>query len=507
MGLIQYWISECLSRHPKCSAPAVAVLPDRVLDMTKGRNPSLHINSGNEQGKYAALSHCWGGDVALKLTNDNIGELTSGVSFDSLPKTFQDAVEVCRLLDIPYLWIDSLCIIQTSKADWEVQGSKMHMVYSQAFLVIAADGARDSREGFLRHPNREVPSLTIPFTPSSTVHKGGVSIHVRKKGVGGRDMFFHHSRLESTRSNLSTRGWVLQESVLAPRIVHFTAEEVTWECNELSRCECQVAPHSTKYEIPVRQVLQAPFNHALDWRQLVHNFTCRNLSYATDRLAAMSGLAASMQPGDAGVKYYAGLWSDSLPHSLFWLCVPHGEDLPVQQRPSRRVRPASAPSWSWGSVTGRVVFGGGADGEQNLRDMAVFCPPSDKNKYTVDAGGTLTANAKVLRGKIFHNSELPAEKAFQVQFFEQTVGGARVLPPVGGIFLDVIGDGNLEVRGGDEVSLVAQRDSLSTSSGIDVFLVLKPEEASNTTYSRVGLLMCNGPPESCLALRQTVTII
>ncbi|KAK1502880.1 hypothetical protein CTAM01_04869 [Colletotrichum tamarilloi] len=37
----------------------------------------------------------------------------------SLSKTFQDAVLVTRRLGIKYIWIDSLCIIQDSKLDWE----------------------------------------------------------------------------------------------------------------------------------------------------------------------------------------------------------------------------------------------------------------------------------------------------------------------------------------------------------------------------------------------------
>jgi hypothetical protein len=36
---------------------------------------------------------------------------------------------------------------------------------------------------------------------------------------------------------LSTRGWVVQERFLAPRIIHFTENQVYWECLESMSCE------------------------------------------------------------------------------------------------------------------------------------------------------------------------------------------------------------------------------------------------------------------------------
>lgn len=42
-----------------------------------------------------------------------------------------------------YLWIDSLCIIQKDKTDWENESAKMAGVYQSAYLVIAASGAME----------------------------------------------------------------------------------------------------------------------------------------------------------------------------------------------------------------------------------------------------------------------------------------------------------------------------------------------------------------------------
>ncbi|KAH0531283.1 hypothetical protein TsFJ059_000137 [Trichoderma semiorbis] len=68
---------------------------------------------------------------------------------DSLPKTFQDAVTVTRSLGIPYLWIDSLCIIQEDEKDWESEAARMEEVFSFAYFTIAASRGTSSLSGFL----------------------------------------------------------------------------------------------------------------------------------------------------------------------------------------------------------------------------------------------------------------------------------------------------------------------------------------------------------------------
>jgi hypothetical protein len=65
----------------------------------------------------------------------------------SLPKTFQNAITVTRMLGIRYLWIDSLCIIQDDVKDWEEQSAITGGIYSQSYLIIAASASKDSSGG------------------------------------------------------------------------------------------------------------------------------------------------------------------------------------------------------------------------------------------------------------------------------------------------------------------------------------------------------------------------
>ncbi|KAH6677171.1 hypothetical protein B0J14DRAFT_475992, partial [Halenospora varia] len=59
----------------------------------------------------------------------------------SLSKTFVDAISITRFMGIRFLWIDSLCIIQDSVDDWEIESSLMDYVYENATINIAATAA------------------------------------------------------------------------------------------------------------------------------------------------------------------------------------------------------------------------------------------------------------------------------------------------------------------------------------------------------------------------------
>ena len=40
-----------------------------------------------------------------------------GFTLDELPKTIRDAVVTTRMLDLQFLWVDTLCIIQGDSSD------------------------------------------------------------------------------------------------------------------------------------------------------------------------------------------------------------------------------------------------------------------------------------------------------------------------------------------------------------------------------------------------------
>jgi hypothetical protein len=72
-----------------------------------------------------------------------------GIDFVRLPRTLQDAIMMTRYLDLQYIWIDCLCIVQDDKLDWDREAGNMADTYSNSYLTIAAARASHSAEGFL----------------------------------------------------------------------------------------------------------------------------------------------------------------------------------------------------------------------------------------------------------------------------------------------------------------------------------------------------------------------
>src|ERR1700744_2598321 len=145
-------IEDCASKH-RCRSTGDSVLPTRVIEVGDPGRIRLMVPNG-AMGRYVCLSHCWGGLQPLKTTKENLSSHLHSIPPQSIPKTYQDAIELTRLLGIKYLWIDSLCIIQDSTEDWGKESASMCAVYENCDIVIAATSAKDATEGFLRTRER-----------------------------------------------------------------------------------------------------------------------------------------------------------------------------------------------------------------------------------------------------------------------------------------------------------------------------------------------------------------
>jgi hypothetical protein len=203
-------------------------LPARVLDvgLDEASDVRLYIPAEAEQGRYATLSHCWGGKTPTMTTTQNLATHLQRIPLP-LPQSFMDAVRVSRLLGIRYLWIDSLCILQDSSEDWALHAPQMAVVYGNSCVTISADAAEDSTEGFLQGSNRaRYDSKAVQFACDG--QEG--TVWVRERGTLAYQLPYHDwsnaadattSQREATtsyqwtvrgtappESALSTRGWV-----------------------------------------------------------------------------------------------------------------------------------------------------------------------------------------------------------------------------------------------------------------------------------------------------------
>lgn len=74
-----------------------------------------------EKVKYAVLSYVWGckPDLWLEKKTEEYLKTAGNIlpTNERIPRTIRDALTFCRKTKIPYIWVDSLCIIQDDKID------------------------------------------------------------------------------------------------------------------------------------------------------------------------------------------------------------------------------------------------------------------------------------------------------------------------------------------------------------------------------------------------------
>lgn len=227
LKVLKEWIRCCEDTH-HCFPGDTGFVPTRLLDVS-GDSETVRLldNSQSHTGSvaYAALSHRWGSTMQganLCTYKSNFERFQKGIDVASLPKTFQDAVYVCRGLGLDHLWIDSLCIIQDDKDDWATESKFMEYVFSSAYCTIAASCANGSGDGFLKsRPERRCVTMNGP--------SGDETYYVCETIDD-----FHR---DAEQSELNQRGWVLQERALSRRTIYFTESQSYWECGEGVRCE------------------------------------------------------------------------------------------------------------------------------------------------------------------------------------------------------------------------------------------------------------------------------
>ncbi|KAF5707949.1 flavin-containing protein [Fusarium mundagurra] len=337
--IIRGWIRKCINDHEKCKAVSEdRPFPTRVVAVgDEDTEPHLFKPSPDDHGRYIALSHCWGDVMPLKTTKATFTEFCQKVEFAQFPKTFQDAIIVCRKLNIEYLWIDSLCIIQDDEHDWAVESPKMCDVYQNAYLTIAAASAHNSSEG-LFHQRPFSLRKSFPTVSKNDGKVEEVEIFARPwdSQCHWQDSIGDGPWCRDTNP-LETRAWTLQEHVLSRRILRFTAHELVWHCRTAHLCECRPGSHANKASLRLinLEALKSgedsndgsrtlePF---IVWLDIIGPFTNRAITRDTDRLPAVSGVAAALAPF-IKTEYIA-------------------------EGPTSRHEAYYAPTWSWASVIG-----------------------------------------------------------------------------------------------------------------------------------------------------------
>lgn len=346
MERIESWITECLKTCDPEIIPAV--LPKRLLDVgnTDGTqkirllDQTQQILQGekNQKTGYAALSYCWGDLPPLMTTPENIGEMLDDIPFEGLPEDYQDAIIVCRSLQIRFLWIDSLCIIQGDKEDWESESPKMAQYYEHAYITIIPAAAASCYDGFLKRSSFKMSSVEVEFESSLNPNIHGTYF------IGHdftEDPDFSLFYQDIAESKWGTRGWTFCEGLFSKRRVYFGKNTIHWSCRSFYASELSNGLEGAE-EDNLRTLIEE-HDPLMVWYTQLLEYSMRNLSRSQDRLPAISPLAQVIADM-TGDEYLAGLWRSDLHVGLLWYASDfEGPIIIPEEKETRYI----APSWSW----------------------------------------------------------------------------------------------------------------------------------------------------------------
>ncbi|KAL2071805.1 hypothetical protein VTL71DRAFT_13040 [Oculimacula yallundae] len=379
LPFVKSWLQGCCENHNTCpSADFKARLPSRVIDVgssQEAQDPYLYT-SAEESGEWVTLSHCWGQRTPLQTTRETLSAHQAALCMHTLPPLFRDAVTITRELGYKYLWIDSLCIVQDSEEDRTREIAEMGTIYKNSVLTISADNCLNCNDNILGPPS---PARDISYTEQgcfSSKNTFRSKMYTFPRSVVSRsDSHSRDVEVAKSRGLLRTRAWTLQELVLSPRTVQWLPFQVEWSCrhtilSEQTPSEAnnategrKIAPFSgistrqhnspkmiclsnEQLQMTIQQPKFKPLgclderNDPLQiWYVVAQEFLRRNITYESDALPAISGLAREVHRHTRH-DYVVGLWAQDMHNGLLWSI----------QDAVKELESYVGPSWSWISI-------------------------------------------------------------------------------------------------------------------------------------------------------------
>lgn len=361
------------------------------------------VSTSPDGVQYLTLSHRWSDPPPIELTWETMNQFSKQMPTPSLSACFKDAVQITRCLGIRYIWIDSICINQADPAEKASEISRMQDIYRRSQLNLSATSG-ESALIFPRNPRSVLPILSRKNPRKSRSVKVG-----KTSEAAGEFLMVSAGPWETfvDLGPLNGRAWVVQERLLAPRVLHCCYNMVYWECPCLRASEVdplgEVDHDKVTNSVDLRTNIKKDFadasmegwnRHSADghsasfmeqldpFHVIVRSYySPMELTYPRDRLPAISGIARWFMSrlGLTPESYVAGLWRETLPECLLWHFFKPPE--------GRVVRDAeAAPSWSWASVicNGRIVLGrewGMVDGRPLIQDLQTVIAPKNADRF------------------------------------------------------------------------------------------------------------------------------
>ncbi|KAI0486954.1 heterokaryon incompatibility protein-domain-containing protein [Xylaria cf. heliscus] len=414
--LVRVWLRDCDQKH---SHPAVSSdMISRVQGIiSRGLFRVINTSTGSVEApiyfpKFVALSYVWGPTA-------NHSEPHESKPISAYAPTIRDAAVIARSIGFDWLWVDRICINQSSESEKAILIPLMKDIYAAAQLTIVAacgeNGAQSGLRGSPESPRDAEKSLFI-----------GSSVAILPYAQSYEDLI--------KKSIWSYRGWTFEEYVFSRRLLLFFDSEVFFSCGEHKCRESLGRRHAPptrrgvdrgvigeecdpEIEFFHRRLRRNPDNmpKVLKLREFMYalqEYTDRSLTFEEDRILAFAGvvMAVSTNPDEM-----RGLLRHGHPLRFFEVLLTWENKHSYRLRPRRGVKTElgtlqsmpeiSVPSWSWASSPVRVGF-------HDQNNHLINSPDEPWFKYT------LLHNQDILALPTTHNAtpspyltglELPAE--------------------------------------------------------------------------------------------------
>lgn len=314
---------------------------------------SLNIGNSGACPDYAALSYCLGtsedAQIQLKTMHSSLARRQAGIRREDLlaVPALHDAIRMTQKLEIPYLWIDSLCILQDDISDWERNSSSMDKVYGCAKVTLVAAASRSCREGFLKVQGQQ---LLLPFRSKIQPTVRGLIRLQFKFAFTGKVGTPWYSYVDFYNTPLSRRGWTVQERLLAARQIIFGPCNVHFTCPNWK--QSRGARLKENWDLAMSDInnTQTSVLYHTWLIRVVSEFmyiTAESFTDPSDLLPALSGLAHCFNRRFQD-EYCAGHWKQAPLTSFMWTRSNFSNINKITHLQSHRSPiPYLLPSWSY----------------------------------------------------------------------------------------------------------------------------------------------------------------
>lgn len=299
------WIEQCKSEHhhrrdPKFERALIGLIEAGALKLIDTVTLEVYVVFSSPVPTYVALSYVWG--QTLQRERNFFEHTTSSrtqngwrVQLHTLPRTLKEAILLSRDLGLRYIWIDELCIDQSHSPTKSTVIENMGAIYAAADLVIAAAAGGDSTSG-LPGTKDHLRQIKVPFLQALTSQGDYIEFFEPEEHLA--------DKLES--SKWFTRGWTFQEHVFALRTLFVFSDEMFFACGKDSlQREAYTArgrpttPHQIHPGVMRTRSIQEALitSRPLNWGHYDENiqlYTLRDLTFETDRIAALRGVLSEV---------------------------------------------------------------------------------------------------------------------------------------------------------------------------------------------------------------------